>query len=377
MFKPCLGKTLIGKEECENLSDVVTHQNLFRFNIEKNSYCARAEEKISEMLKIPHCLMITNCTNALKSALVVLGPQIGDIVLVPAISFIATASACLTVGLIPVMIDVDDSGHMDPEALSDFLQTHSRPFAVIAVHLDGAGCQIHAIASLCRKHGIPLIEDTARSFSVTRKGQPLGTFGEIGCFSFQENKILSTGEGGAIVARDSELFEKLCAYTDHGAKRYSTGYPYWERNLGFGENFKSNELTAAVLLAQLQKTQTIRARLLKHYRLIAQNLGDLVFPRDEEDVPTAAWIESSELAAYLKQMKAPLISWDRWFLPSHPIISEKRSFYRDGYPWNLIKMKQMPVCNKAKLICQRRYNLPIPVSEEDFSRLKSCIMERK
>jgi perosamine synthetase len=376
MFKPCLGKTLIGDEEIAKLTDVIAHQNLFRYNVETTSYCAQSECQISEMLKVKHCLVITNCTNALKSALVVLGPEPGEIVLIPAISFIATASACLTVGLIPVMIDVDDSGHMDPEALSDFLRKNPPPFAVIAVHLDGSGCQIHEIASICRQYGVHLIEDTARSFSVTRKGQHLGTFGEVGCFSFQENKILSTGEGGAVVTHNSGIFEKLSAYCDHGAKRYSTGYPYWEQNLGYGENFKANELTAAVLLAQLNKTEMIRSRLKDHYRILSQDLGDAVFPRHDEDIPTVAWIDSSRLVDHLKRAKVPLVSWDRWFLPQHPIIQEKRSFYRNSYPWNLLKVDQLPACEKARRICQKRHNLPIPIPEEDFALLQSCVKEQ-
>lgn len=369
-----LGQSLTGIEEKQNLIDVVEQQALFRFNSGKKHFCARSEKMISEMLDVKHSLVITNCTSALKAALVVLEPIPGDYVLIPAISFIATANACLSAGLIPIMIDVDSSGHMDPQALLDFLHEHPKPFAVIAVHLDGGGCQIETIASICSLYAVFLIEDTARSFSVTRGGKSLGSFGEIGCFSFQENKILSTGEGGAVTTQKTALFEKIVAYSDHGAKRDKNGYPHWDQNLGFGENFKSTELTGAVLLAQLNRLGDIRTNLRKHHRELFQDLpSGALYPRSLEDIPTVAWIDSPELIKCLKKIKVPLVSWERWYLPEHPIIKHRRSFYRNGYPWNLLKIKQRPPFEKAKSICFLRHSLPIPLKEEDFAVLKQSI----
>lgn len=375
MYKPFLGKCLIGIEEKQNLFDVVQNQALFRFNSGGNNFCTRSEKMLSEILHVKHSLVITNCTAALKTALVVLEPAPGDYVLIPAISFIATASACLSVGLIPIMIDVDGSGHMDPQALLDFLCEYPKPFAVIAVHLDGGGCQIEAISSICKSYAIFLIEDTARSFSVTRGSKPLGSFGEIGCFSFQENKVLSTGEGGAIVTQKSALFEKIAAYSDHGASR-ENGYPCWNKNLGFGENFKATELTGAVLLGQLSKIGDIRTRLREHYRLLFQDLpDDIIYPRHLEDIPTVAWVDSANLIECLKKKRIPLIIWDHWYLPEHPVIKERRSFYQNGYPWNLLKIKQMPACKRAKAICSSRHSLPIPIEEKDFTVLKNSIYQ--
>ena len=372
MFKACLGKRLIGAEEKNYLSEVITSQTLFRFNLGETSFCHRAENRLKEILGIKHCLVITNCTNAIKSALIALEPTPGDYVLIPAISFIATASACLSVGLIPIMIDVDESGHLDPEALADFLQTHPKPFAVIAVHLDGAGCQIEKIVSICKQAKLPLIEDTARSLSVTREGKCLGTFGDIGCFSFQENKILSTGEGGAIVTQDSALFEKIAAYSDHGAKRDVDGYPNWDQNLGFGENFKSDELTAAVLFAQLEKLEYIQRALQKHSQLLTLNLPKgSVYPRHVEDIPTVVWIDSLELQEEMKKTNIPLISWKNWFLPDHPIIREKRSFYRNNYPWNLSKIENPPHSDNARRIAYSQKIFPSPLKKKILSSYKA------
>ncbi|MGL5264414.1 MAG: DegT/DnrJ/EryC1/StrS family aminotransferase [Candidatus Rhabdochlamydia sp.] len=373
---PCLGQSLIGIEEKQNLINVVEQQALFRFHNRRNNFCVQSEKMISEMLDVKYSLVVTNCTSALKTALIVLEPMPGDYVLIPAISFIATANACLSAGLIPIMIDVDSSGHMDPQALLDFLHEHPKPFAVIAVHLDGGGCQIETIASICSLYTVFLIEDTARSFSVTRGGKSLGSFGEIGCFSFQENKILSTGEGGAIITQKNALFEKIVAYSDHGANRDINGYPCWTQNLGFGENFKATELTGAILLAQLSRVGDIRTSLRKHHRELVQDLpSGALYPRLSEDIPTVAWIDSPELIECLKKIKIPLISWNRWYLPEHPIIKQRRSFYRNGYPWDLLKIKQRAIFERAKAICSLRHSLPIPIKEEDFALLKRSINE--
>lgn len=374
MFQPVLGRRLIGDEEKANLDKVILSQTLFRYNHSKGNFCEEAEREIVRILQVKHSLVLTNGTNALKSALMALKPQPGDCVLIPSVSFIATASACLTAGLLPIMLDVDESGHMDPYLLADFLKKHPPPFAVIAVHLDGSGCQIEAIAEICNSYHIPLIEDTARSFSVCRGKKALGTFGDIGCFSFQENKLLSTGEGGAVVTNNTDLFSRLKAYTDHGASRETNGAPNWIENLGFGENFKAHHLTAAVLLAQLHKLDYTQTHVRLHYlKLIECIAKGEFFPRHEEDVPMTIWIDSIELTNTLKKKEAPLSSWQSLFLPDHPIIKEKRSLYRDGYPWNLLKLKYLPTCNNGKKICSIRHNFPVPVLDEDFQFMRSFL----
>ena len=374
MFNPFLGRCLIGDEEEANLSKVILRKNLFRFNNPKSSFCELAETEISQLLQVKHSLVITNGTNALKSALMALKPKSGDYVLVPAISFIATASACLAVGLLPIMIDVDDSGHMDPLPLAHFLKNHSLPFAVIAVHLDGSGCQIEEITEICKTYHLPLIEDTARSFSVFRGEKALGTFGDIGCFSFQENKLLSTGEGGALVTNHSHLFSRLKAYTDHGASRGAHGFPHWNEDLGFGENFKAHELTAAVLLAQLHKLEKICSHVRTHYQNLIQCISKQAFyPRHQEDIPTTIWIDSLELIDAFKKKGMPLMSWQSLFLPGHPIIKEKRSLYRDGYPWNFLKLKYLPSCDNGRKICSVRCNIPVPVLDEDYQEIRSLL----
>jgi perosamine synthetase len=371
MYKPFLGRGLLGKEELVNLSHAIEHQTLFRFNTQK-SFCSQCEREIAHILGIEHALVITNGTNALKSALVALGPCVGDYVLIPALSFLATASACLTVGLIPIMIDVDASGHMDPVALALFLENNPLPFAVIAVHLDGSShCRIEAIAQLCQVHELPLIEDTARSFGIFHQGKALGTFGDVGCFSFQENKILSTGEGGALITNNPVLFSKLVAHTDHGAAREAQGIPHWNQDLGFGENFKAHELTGAVLLAQLNKLEMIRKRLREHYyELIRLLPSQSFYDRHDEDIPTAVWFQDSDLIESLKKREVSLISWQSLYLPDHPVIKERRTFYKDGYPWNFLKLKALPTCERGKQISKTRYNLPLPVCPEEFQKLK-------
>ena len=141
-----------------------------------------------------------------------LGISPGDEVLVPAYTFVATAAAIVLAGGVPVIVDVDASLGMSAADLGRRISPRTR--GVVAVHMRGAACDVDAIREVADAHGLPVVEDVAQAAGATLRGRALGSLGQLGCFSFQYNKAITAGEGGAVVARDAELFRRVNVYGD-------------------------------------------------------------------------------------------------------------------------------------------------------------------
>jgi len=370
-IEPYLGKTCIGEKERKNLLKVINSKNLFRYQ-SKGSVSSIVEQKLSSLLDTENFLLLVNATVALKSSLLAFRPQPGGIVLIPALSYIATANACLSAGLVPVCLDVDDTGHLCPNELNNFLYSNKYiPEAVIVVHLDGSGANIQEIKSICDNFNIPIIEDTAQALYAKRNGKYLGTYGDVGCFSFQENKLLSTGEGGAVTAINNDIFEKICAYCDHGALRNTGIFQSWEKELGFGENYKANEMQASVLDAQLDNLGNI----VKDLNLNYESLMDLDLPfisRNKEDVPISIWTENNEFKKNLQAIGIPYYNWEYLYLPDHPIIKNKLSVYSNGFPWVLNNTDWKLSTINAKRISIQRISIPLYLS--DNQKFKTSLL---
>jgi len=358
-----LGNFLSGEPEAEAISQVILSKNVFRYNgLAELSHFV--EQDITRTLQTNHARLLVNGTCALRAALLSLRPVPGNEVLIPGITFIATANAVLTCGLIPRLVDVDASGHMRADLLAAYLQNSPHSVAaVITVHLDGAGSDITAIKDVCSRFQIPLIEDTAQSFGVTRGGQYLGTFGEFGCFSFQQNKILSTGEGGALVSSNNELFERASRFSDHGAIRSYDGMPTWDETSFYGENYKVTHAMAAALSVQLSYLSRIRTSIRDRYlELVAALPAGGIVERQPEDIPLTVWIEDSGIISRLRLQGIDLKSWQPWLMESHPIIHQKLSPYGNGFPWSMKKVdtENTPT---AREICARRFSLPVSLDD--------------
>jgi dTDP-4-amino-4,6-dideoxygalactose transaminase len=210
MMSELHGNSLINIEEKHAVKDVLDRKAIFRYS-SNAKVTEHTESAFKRYLGETNFMLMTNGTAALKCALLSVNPIPGQIVIIPAISFIATANASLSVGLVPVLVDTDVTGMMCPTCLESMLEKIdiSKVAAVITVHLDGCMSQIEKILSICNKYDLPLIEDSAQVFGLFKKGKHAGTFGALGIFSFQENKILSSGEGGAIIS-NSDYPSQVC-----------------------------------------------------------------------------------------------------------------------------------------------------------------------
>jgi pyridoxal phosphate-dependent aminotransferase EpsN len=216
-----------------------------------------------------HVVALNSGTAAIHLALKVLGIGPGDLVIVPTFTYVATANPIRYLGAEPVFIDSEpDTWNMDPnlleKAIEDLKGENNVPKAIMVVHTYGMPSRMSEILQLADHHGIPVIEDAAESLGSTYKGTPVGTLGDIGIYSFNNNKVVTTYGGGAITLKSSELAQKVRFYASQAREQL----PYYEhREVGY--NYAMSPLCAATGLSQLpQLNQNIEARrrIFQHYR---------------------------------------------------------------------------------------------------------------
>ena len=220
--------------------------------------CRAFEAGFAKLCRMPYAISLANGTVALELALRALGVGPGCEVIVPARSFFASASCVIAVGATPVFADIDPvSQGIDPFSVRQKLSPRTR--AVLCVHIGGWPCDVEVLRSICDEHGLFLIEDCAQAHGATTNGQPVGSFGDASAFSFCTDKIISTGgEGGMLLLRDEDAYERAWSFKDHGKCRSlveaesSESHFRWLHH-GFGTNLRMTELQAAIGLCQLAK----------------------------------------------------------------------------------------------------------------------------
>lgn len=248
------------EQELANLKEVLAEESWWRVNGKK---VEEFETKFARMHGVKYCLGVSNGTHALEIALQTLGVGRGDEVIVPAFTFISTASAVIYCNAEPVFADVDaETFCMDAESFQKAITSKTK--AVIPVHMAGHPCDMEEICRIAKEHGIKVIEDAAHAHGGEWKHQKIGTFGDMAAFSFQNGKIMTCGEGGALITNKKELYEK--AYLIHGVGRPREDIIYEHKVLG--SNDRMNEFQAAVLLAQLERLNSFN-------RIREQNAGKL------------------------------------------------------------------------------------------------------
>ncbi|WP_195694564.1 DegT/DnrJ/EryC1/StrS family aminotransferase [Priestia megaterium] len=275
------GSYLIGQEEIQEVREVLEEKSIFRYyGLNVLGKTDKFENQLKEYFKVKYSLGTSSGTASLKCALKALGVKRGDEVIVPAYGFIATAGAVVACNAIPVFCDVDKSLSLDPYQLVERITNKTR--AIIPVHIMGLAANMSKIKEIGNNYSIPIIEDTAQSFGGTYKGEKLGTIGDIGCFSFQANKILSTGEGGAIVTNNNHYYQKALVYHDQGGIRVNGGFPTWDsEGATFGENYRMSEISAAIGNVQLRKIPEMLSKMKNNRKklnnLLASNLTSIEF----------------------------------------------------------------------------------------------------
>lgn len=231
---------------------------------------ATFEREFAEAQRAAHGICVSNGTLAIAAALRAAGVGIGDEVIVPPYTFIATASAALFVGAVPVFADVDPRTHLlDPASTETAITERTK--AVIPVHLAGRPADLAALTGLANRHGLAVVEDCAQATGAEYDGRPVGPIGDLGTFSFQSSKNITAGEGGVVVTDDDRLADAMYALVNVGRVRGGG----WYQHETVGYNLRLTEFQAAVLRVQLGR-HAEQQRLREHNaRLLTELLGDI------------------------------------------------------------------------------------------------------
>lgn len=268
------GFEVFGDEERREVQDVLDTGVLFRYGFDqarKGHWKARTfESELAERIGARYCHLCSSGTAALSTALAACGIGTGDEVIIPPFTFVATMEAVLNAGAVPVFAEIDETLCLDPEAIEPAITPKTK--AVLPVHMCGSMARIDQIKDLCENRALILIEDACQALGSTFKGKALGTFGQMGCFSFDPVKTITCGEGGAVVTSDKELYMTADAYADHGHDHIGNDRGL-EDHVILGNNFRISELNAAVGLAQLRKLDFILQKQRAHKKAVKEALS--------------------------------------------------------------------------------------------------------
>lgn len=266
------GGMRVGAEEEAAVLEVLRSKRLFRYYGPNpgRSKTDDLEAAFAAHMGARHALAVSSGSAALICALVAMGVGPGDEVIVPAYTWIASASAVLAAGAVPILAEVDESLTLDPADVARKITTHTR--AILAVHMRGTACNLDALLALARQHDLKLLEDVAQAAGASYHGARLGSIGDAGAFSFQFNKIITCGEGGMVITNDQELFKRTAMYHDViGGKR--NGIPDWK--VLPGVNLRMSELQAAVTLVQLHRLDGLLAEMRRHKSVLKASVADI------------------------------------------------------------------------------------------------------
>jgi dTDP-4-amino-4,6-dideoxygalactose transaminase len=259
---PGPGFEWIGKEEEKEVLEVLRSRWMFRYGDEKDPAFKRKVKNLEEMVEksfgTKHALAVTSGTAALITALSALGIGPGDEVIVPGYTFIASMSSIIIARAVPVLAEVDESLTLDPADVEKKITPRTK--AIMAVHMLGNACNLDALQAIATKHRLILIEDSAQAFGGAWKGRKLGTIGRIGTYSFNIFKTINAGDGGMVVTDDDELYFRAFGYHDQGHFPSRSGVEVGNRSI-VGQNYRMNEITGAVLIAQFRRLGDIIDRL--------------------------------------------------------------------------------------------------------------------
>lgn len=266
------GGLRIGAEEEAAVIEVVRSKRLFRYYgpTKGPSKVDALEQAFAERMGVAHCVAVGSGTASLMAGFAGLGVGPGDEVIVPAYTWIATASAVVALGGVPIIAEVDASLTLDPSDVEQKITPRTR--AIATVHMRGGPSRMDELMSIARRHHIGLLEDAAQANGGSYKGRPLGTIGDAGAFSLQFNKIITCGEGGLVVANDDAVWKRAVMYHDviGGARN---GIP--EDEVLPGINVRMSELQGAVALAQLGKLNAIIADMQHHQTLLKESMSNI------------------------------------------------------------------------------------------------------
>ena len=270
------GFELFGDAERKELNDVLENGVLMRYGFDgmrNGHWKAKAlEAEIQKTFQTHYAQLVSSGTAAVSVALASAGIGAGDEVIMPTFTFVASFEAIMMLGAIPVLVEIDNTLTLNPKAVENAITPKTK--AVMVVHMCGSMANLDALKAICEHHHLFLIEDACQAIGATYKGKPLGSVGDLGCFSFDFVKTITCGEGGAVITNNKDFYLNSDHFSDHGHDhigndRGAETHPF------MGYNFRISELHAAVGLAQIRRLDEFLAIQKRNYEIIRKALSQI------------------------------------------------------------------------------------------------------
>ncbi|WP_417290150.1 DegT/DnrJ/EryC1/StrS family aminotransferase [Corallibacter sp.] len=265
-----------GDAERKEVQDVLDSGILMRYGFDgmRNGHwkAKELEQALQEKLEVKHAQLVSSGTAAVSIALASAGIGAGDEVIMPTFTFVASFEAIMMLGAVPVLVDIDDTLTLDPKAVEAAVTPKTK--AIMPVHMCGGMANLSALKTICDAHNLILIEDSSQATGATYQGKPLGSIGDLGCLSLDFVKIITCGEGGAVLTNNEKYALHADHFSDHGHDhkgndRGAETHPF------LGYNFRISELNAAVGLAQLRRLDDFVSIQKKNYNIIREMLSQV------------------------------------------------------------------------------------------------------
>ncbi len=331
-------------------------------------YIQSFEQKFAEFCNTKHAIAVMNGTVALHLSLIALGIGAGDEVIIPSLTYVATANCVAYVGATPVFVDSEpQTWNIDPEKIEQAITARTK--AIIAVHLYGHPADMRAIMKIAERHNLYVIEDAAEAHGASVEGRSVGSIGHIAAFSFFGNKIITTGEGGMIVTNNDQLAQKMRQLKGQGVDPVRR---YWFPMIGY--NYRMTNIQAALGLAQLEKVDwhlAQRRRIAQTYRQYLKDYDDICLQPELPGYVNSYWMTSLVLGDNLpdrdrvmQQLAEQGIETRPFFYPMHVL-----PMYA-----NLANGKKFPIADRVSM---RGMNLPsfASLTEEDIHYVCACLVK--
>jgi dTDP-4-amino-4,6-dideoxygalactose transaminase len=351
------GGMTVNEEEEAAVLEVLRAKRLYRHHGPEPgpSKVDALEKEFAAFMGVNRAVAVTSGTAALTCGMHAIGVGPGDEVIVPAYTWMASAMAVVSAGAIPIVAEVDETLLLDPADVEAKITPYTK--AIMPVHMRGAPCPMDELVAVARKHNLQVIEDTAQADGGSYKGRRLGSMGNVGCFSLQFNKIITSGEGGMVVTNDEEIWQRALMYHDIIAPT-RIGVPHDQ--LLCGTNYRMPELLGAVALVQLRRLDALLAAMRERKRMIKAGMADVaqgkgITFREEVDengdtaICTVFFVDSPETASRVAEaLQAENIGAGTLYDPddldyhvyAHWLpIMEQRTWTANGGPWRHARRK--------------------------------------
>ncbi len=272
------GPAYFDAKEISELTNVVETRLPFRWGGSRGASPMKVltfEKEFAQRMNTKYALAVTSGTAALEVAYSALGIGPGDEVILPAWTWHSDATAVVRTGALPVFAEIDESFNIDPNDIEHRITPNTK--VIVAVHLQGTPADMDKILPIARRHGLKVLEDSAQAVGASYKGKPTGSMGDIAIYSHQETKTITAGEGGTVITNDPILFERASRFHDVGGIRGPHQAIVGKPQLSpfVGTNFRMNEFSGGVMLAQVRKLDTILAAVRRNAQRVYEGTRDL------------------------------------------------------------------------------------------------------